>query len=524
MIDIGRVTGPFFLTNKEKDTYSELSEIIFHQIEVKSDIFEIRISSQLKTENERCTLSIMTDADVTCLLTHKQSDWHEINVEVVEIFVQEKATATVFRTPIKSRKTTINLACTMSTLKPTSNPQSPVGTPYFISVSGSNQPFGSVPSPGITSTEKGHETPVSTNKHVDVDDTIDASETSYTEEESGTDDDTSNSPNGVSEVPQCDGQAETTREAPTDGEEEKRASGAPNSSAHSITSRWTIPGSELYSIQHVRSKDLFEDQGDQGSQGLIYKGQIYKDKQTLKVALGLYALQVRFEYKVRRSNHKRFAATCRKRDCEWVITAEKLKYRTYRHAKSLVNEYTCGDSGNCNVDFKLVSSYVIGELFSRKIVDPGCTICPKDIIFKMKDLHGINLSYNKAYRSKDRALHKAFGDPWESFKKLSAFFYMLEQSNPGTVTKFETDSQNRFTYGFMALGASIEGFNTIIRPVIAIDDTHLKAKTKSVLLVAVCKDGNEMIYPLAFGFTNSECTESWTWFLKRLREVIMYPE
>ncbi|KAK3198256.1 hypothetical protein Dsin_021671 [Dipteronia sinensis] len=33
-----------------------------------------------------------------------------------------------------------------------------------------------------------------------------------------------------------------------------------------------------------------------------------------------------------------------------------------------------------------------------------------------------------------------------------------------------------------------------------------------------------MIYPLAFGFANSECTESWTWFLKKLCKVIQYPD
>ncbi|KAK2658305.1 hypothetical protein Ddye_004838 [Dipteronia dyeriana] len=60
--------------------------------------------------------------------------------------------------------------------------------------------------------------------------------------------------------------------------------------------------------------------------------------------------------------------------------------------------------------------------------------------------------------------------------------------------------------------------------VICIDATHLKAKTRGVLLVAVCKDGNEMIYPLAFGFTNSECTESWTWFLKKLYKLIQYSD
>ncbi|KAK0601098.1 hypothetical protein LWI29_021294 [Acer saccharum] len=69
-----------------------------------------------------------------------------------------------------------------------------------------------------------------------------------------------------------------------------------------------------------------------------------------------------------------------------------------------------------------------------------------------------------------------------------------------------------------------EGFNIVIRPVIAVDATHLKSKTRGVLLVVVCKDGNEMIYPLAFGFANSECSKSWTWFLKQLHDVILHPE
>ncbi|KAK0587882.1 hypothetical protein LWI29_030509 [Acer saccharum] len=33
-----------------------------------------------------------------------------------------------------------------------------------------------------------------------------------------------------------------------------------------------------------------------------------------------------------------------------------------------------------------------------------------------------------------------------------------------------------------------------------------------------------MIYPLAFGFANYECTKSWTWFLKKLRKMIKNPD
>ena len=95
---MGPISFACFLTNKEKDTYSELSEIIFDRIGVNSDRFNIRISSKLKTKNERCTLSMKTDVDVTCLLTHKQSNWHEINVKVVEISIPENENAQIFKT------------------------------------------------------------------------------------------------------------------------------------------------------------------------------------------------------------------------------------------------------------------------------------------------------------------------------------------------------------------------------------------------------------------------------------------
>ncbi|KAK3225688.1 hypothetical protein Dsin_005550 [Dipteronia sinensis] len=358
-------------------------------------------------------------------------------------------------------------------------------------VSGNNQPFGSVPSLGFTSAENVQGTSASTNKHAeDVVDDFDSSETSNTDDQTCS--------NG--QAPTC------CKEASTD---------IPINSTPSTKTLWTIPGSELYSIQPIRSKDLFEDNGHLGQ---IYKGQMFKDKKTLKGALGMHALTQRFEYKVRRSNHTRSVATCKKRDCQWVFRAGKSRNGTDWHVTSIDNEHTC------RVSCHRVSCHVIGELFSRKFADPGRNIRPTDIICDVRDKHCINLSYNKAYRSKDSTLHSVFGDPWESFNMLPAYFHMLVKSNLGTVAKIETDRKNRFKYGFMALGACIEGFNTVIRPVITVDATHLKSKTRGVLLVTVCKDGNEMIYPLVFGFTNSENIKSWTWFLTQLRGVILHPK
>ncbi|KAK2659253.1 hypothetical protein Ddye_005786 [Dipteronia dyeriana] len=107
----------------------------------------------------------------------------------------------------------------------------------------------------------------------------------------------------------------------------------------------------------------------------------------------------------------------------------------------------------------------------------------------------------------------------ESFQLMPLYLYMLEQANPGTVTKVETNSENKFMYCFMCIGACIEGFRKAIRPVIAIDGTHLKGSYKGVIFVAACKDGNNKIFPLAFGIGDKENEESWTWFLTELHKA-----
>ena len=64
----------------------------------------------------------------------------------------------------------------------------------------------------------------------------------------------------------------------------------------------------------------------------------------------------------------------------------------------------------------------------------------------------------------------------------------------------------------MLIGAFLTGFHTLIRHVVAVDGTFLKAKYFGTLFIVACKDGNNQIYPLAFGIGDSENDASWEWF------------
>ncbi|RVW50000.1 hypothetical protein CK203_082263 [Vitis vinifera] len=97
--------------------------------------------------------------------------------------------------------------------------------------------------------------------------------------------------------------------------------------------------------------------------------------------------------------------------------------------------------------------------------------------------YGIQISYDKAWRAKELALGSIRGLPEESYNTLLSYCYVLEKKNP-------------------------------------VDGTFLKAKYLGTLFIAACKDGNNQIYPLAFGIGDSENDASWDWFLQKLHDAL----
>ncbi|KAL0534079.1 hypothetical protein IC582_028360 [Cucumis melo] len=81
----------------------------------------------------------------------------------------------------------------------------------------------------------------------------------------------------------------------------------------------------------------------------------------------------------------------------------------------------------------------------------------------------------------------------------------------------ELEDDRFFKYLFMVVSPCVRGFLNCIRPVIVMDRTFLKNKYRGQLIVFVCLDGNNQIYPLAFGVVDRETDDSIQWFLEKLK-------
>ncbi|KAK3211410.1 hypothetical protein Dsin_016116 [Dipteronia sinensis] len=203
-----------------------------------------------------------------------------------------------------------------------------------------------------------------------------------------------------------------------------------------------------------------------------------------------------------------------------IYKAVRRDEGTYFQVKSFVNEHSCPleEIHRCH---RQASAVIIGEVVAPRLQQQdGHLMRPKDIIADMKIMYGIQIMYSKAYQALYYALSLTYGTHEETFQLLPYFGYVLEQQNPCTITDLQCTDDGKFLYFFMSLGASVRDFRRCMRHVIAVDGTHLKGRCGGTMFVATAQDGNEQVYPIAFGYGDSKNNLSWEWFLDCLKDCL----
>nr|XP_043633613.1 uncharacterized protein LOC122604814 [Erigeron canadensis] len=167
----------------------------------------------------------------------------------------------------------------------------------------------------------------------------------------------------------------------------------------------------------------------------------------------------------------------------------------------------------------------IAEAVKDKLKSDG-DVSPADLKKWLMKTYSVEIPYLKVYRGKEQAYTDMYGKWEDSFLKMDIFKEELISRNPGSVVEidFEIDGdKKRFLRFFILLAACSKGFLVGCCPYISLDACHLKGKFNGVLAAATGIDGNNSIFPIAYGVLESENTKSWTWFLESLKKAIGTP-
>ncbi|XP_048629915.1 uncharacterized protein LOC106413961 [Brassica napus] len=252
---------------------------------------------------------------------------------------------------------------------------------------------------------------------------------------------------------------------------------------------------------------------------VVKKGQHFTSKAALQATMEICAMKHNFDYKVAKTDRRVWYVRCAYDDCRWRVRAEGLTGSSYFIIKKYVPDHSCAPSSR-NHSVRTVSSKTVGSLIKHKYETVKEGPKPNDIIQFMRDDHGVEISYSLAWEAREYAVSVVRGIPEKGYEKVPKYLHMMKEANPGSHTFYETDSDGRFKFLFIAYGQSIRGFYAAIRKVIVVDGTFLKSKYKGVLMVATALDGNSNLYPIASGVVDSENDRSWEWFMRQLKVVI----
>ena len=74
----------------------------------------------------------------------------------------------------------------------------------------------------------------------------------------------------------------------------------------------------------------------------------------------------------------------------------------------------------------------------------------------------------------------------DSYRILCDYRLELKRTNPGTVDNLWTDDDHSFQRYYVCFGGCAQSFKSSIRPLIALDGTHLRGKYLGALLIVVC--------------------------------------
>ncbi|KAH0655229.1 hypothetical protein KY285_030111 [Solanum tuberosum] len=245
--------------------------------------------------------------------------------------------------------------------------------------------------------------------------------------------------------------------------------------------------------------------------------QLYKDKAILMAVMDKYKIKHSFNFRVKRSDSKSYVLVCHSDACCWELKASVRKNTDIFKVRYFNSEHACPFRDRVLSKVQATVGFLSG-VTTPKLVNHKRKHTPNDIIEDVRALYGVEISYQQAWRAKERALEMIRGKPADGYKQMPKYIYMLNIVYPNSYIRMHKSEKNEFMYLFISLRPMMRGFE-FCRPVVVVDASHLSGSYRGTFVSASILDGAGCILPLAYGIVDTENDCSRTWFFQHFKNV-----
>ena len=249
------------------------------------------------------------------------------------------------------------------------------------------------------------------------------------------------------------------------------------------------------------------------------EGDTFGSIEELRRRMKEYVLKVGFKL-IRHKNDKlRYTVSCGGKGCKWRLHAAVLDDEVSFMVRNYYGKHRCVRKvDNRQADSNWLASKILDELREH----PNTSAKKLEIWASTK--LGVKVPYMRMFRARIKAIEILGGNPEEAFRLSPKYREMLLRTNPQSVVVLESTPQIErpplFKRFFCGLEGLRRGFLSGCSPFLFFDGCHLRGRYGGVLLSAVATDANYGIFPVAWAIVESECKDSWGFFLTCLAEFI----
>ena len=191
-------------------------------------------------------------------------------------------------------------------------------------------------------------------------------------------------------------------------------------------------------------------------------------------------------------NVRSYVLVCFSDKCGWTMKASCRKKSDIFIVRNFNSEHTCPMRERVLTKVQATVRFVSG-VTAPKLVNYKRIYTPRDIIDDIREYYGVEISYQQAWRAKERALSMIRGKPSAGYRRMPRYIHMLKTVYPDSYIRMHKTEEDEFMYLFIALRPFIRGFK-YCRPVVVVDGAHLSGAYKGTFVSASTLDGAGKFY------------------------------